>query len=190
VLTRAPPLLARSNEANPERELASTPGSADVCQANEVLPAGTSALRLGLEADLGPKLIVEVLSGGRMVTDGERGAGWGAATVTVHVKPLPRTVSDATVCFSFTGEDESVTALGEHTPTNVAATSRVGALPGRVRVEYLQTGRSSWWSLASSVAQRMGLGRAWAGVWIALLVAALAAATGALALWLTVCELT
>ncbi len=186
VLSRSPPVVARNNAASAEQELAITPGSADVCQANELVPARTTAVRLGLEADLGPRMLVEVRSGERAVTGGERGAGWADAAVTVHLKPLGHALSHATVCFSFAGEDESVTVLGEHTPASIAATSSAGALPGRVRIEYLEPGRSSWWSLASSVTTRMGLGRAWSGAWIALLAATLALATAALALWLTV----
>src|SRR6202043_813748 len=41
------------------------------------------------------------------------------------------------------------------------------------RVEYLRPGHSSWWSLASSVARRMGLGHAAAGTWIVFLLIAL-----------------
>jgi hypothetical protein len=186
VLSRSPPVVARNNAASAERELAITPGSASVCQANELVPARTTAVRLGLEADLGPRMLVEVRSGERTVTGGDRGAGWADAAVTVHLKPLGRAVSHATVCFSFTGEDESVTLLGEHTPASVAATSSAGTLPGRVRIEYLEPGRSPWWSLASSVATRMGLGRAWSGAGIAWLVGTLALITAALALWLTV----
>ncbi len=184
-LSRSPPAVARTSSAAPERELANTPGSASVCQAGELVPAGTSALRLGLEADLGPRVSVAVRSGGQTLTEGERGAGWAGSAVTVSVRAPRRALSAATVCFSFAGEHESVTALGERTPANVAARSRAGALPGRVRIEYLEPGRSSWWSLASSVATHMGLGRAWSGTGIAPLVAALALATAALALWLT-----
>jgi len=38
-------------------------------------------------------------------------------------------------------------------------------LHGRVRVEYMRPGSSSWWSLAGTVARRMSLGRGWPGGW-------------------------
>lgn len=71
------------------------------------------------------------------------------------------------------------------------ATATVNAVPlgGRVGVEYLAAGRGSWWSRLSSVAAHLGLGRAYSGAWIALLVAALMAAVGVLAVRLTAREL-
>lgn len=188
VLSRSPPRVARTNFPA-EHKIAATPGSASACQSNEVLPAGTTALRLGLAAALGPKIRVAVLSGNELVTSGERGEGWAGGAVTVHVEPPPRTVSGATVCFSFKGENERVTLLGQRTPASEAATSGQRALPGRMRIEYLAPGRSSWWSLLSTVARHMGYGRAWGGAWIALLVLALGTATAMLALWAGVREL-
>jgi len=127
-------------------------------------------------------VVVEVLLGSHVVARGVRGAGWAGGIVTVHLRPLHQAVSDVTVCFSFRGADERVALWGTRTPSSVAATSSEGALAGRMRIEYLQPGRSSWWSLVLSVARRMGLGRAWAGTWIALLVAALTAAAATLAM--------
>jgi len=45
-------------------------------------------------------------------------------------------------------------------------------------IEYLRPGESSWWSLATSVARRMGLGRAETGTWVALLAILLMVAVG------------
>jgi hypothetical protein len=55
-------------------------------------------------------------------------------------------------------------------------------------IEYLRRGSSSWWSLALAVARRMGLGRAWAGTWIVLLVAIMMGSAIAIASWLTTRE--
>jgi hypothetical protein len=54
-------------------------------------------------------------------------------------------------------------------------------LPGRIDIEYLGSGQGSWWSRLLPVARHMGLGRAFSGTWIVLLVAAMVAAVGALA---------
>ncbi|HTU77351.1 MAG TPA: hypothetical protein VMF09_01170 [Solirubrobacteraceae bacterium] len=189
LLSRSPPVVAGTGTVRQEKRFASSPGGASVCQAGERLPAGTSALRLALAAILGPAVTVEVLEGDRLLTRGERGAGWGGGAVTVHVKPLARTRSAVTVCFAFAGEHERVSLLGEETPASLAASTPQGVLPGRIRIEYLRPGGSSWWSLAAQVARHMGLGRAWAGTWIALLVLSLTAASATLALWLGVREL-
>ena len=141
-----------------------------MCQPGESLPRETSALRLSLEATVGPRVAVELLVGSRRLDSGTRGSGWTAASVTVPVKPLGLAVSHVTLCFAIAATRVRVGMLGADTPRAQAA--RLvggGALPGRVRVEYMRAGHASWLSLARSVARRMGLGRAVAGSWIALL---------------------
>jgi hypothetical protein len=176
VLTRSPPQVVATNGIPFSHIIAIAPADGNACQSDELLPAHTTAIRIALAADLGPRVKVEVLAGGPPVTGGERGAGWGAGTVTVHVRPLPRALTNATVCLSFTGAYERVDFYGKLTPARVAATSSEGRLAGRLRIEYLRSGHSTWWSLATAVAKRMGLGRAWPGAWVALLVLALMAA--------------
>jgi hypothetical protein len=56
-------------------------------------------------------------------------------------------------------------------------------------MEYLRPQPKSWWSLASSIAYRMGLGRAVGGTWIVFLALALTLAVALLALRLTLREL-
>jgi hypothetical protein len=63
------------------------------------------------------------------------------------------------------------------------------ALPGRLGIEYLAPSHGSWWSRLLSVARHFGLGRAYSGTWIALLVAALMAAVVVLAVRLSLREL-
>lgn len=81
------------------------------------------------------------------------------------------------LCFAFfVNGEESLQLVGEPAGAALAARSAAGPLPGRVVAEYLRPSRSSWWSLAPSVARRMGLGHAPSGTWSALLVLALMAA--------------
>jgi hypothetical protein len=189
VLSGGPQVLAGSNGVEPaSKALTSVPGSGGGCQADETLPARTSAIRLSLEASAGPRVAVNVLSGKTIVTHGEGAQGWLGQVVTIPVKPLDRTVRHAAICFAFTGANERVSFLGVPTPKRRAATSGGSALRGRISIEYLRPGRSSWWSLALSIARRMGLGRAWAGTWVVLLVASLMAASIALASWLAIRE--
>jgi hypothetical protein len=187
VLSQSPEVVAGTNAIEPGLDsLASVPGSGHACQAGETLPAGSSAIRLSLAASAGPRIHVTVLSGNRAITHGESAPGWIGDVVTVPVTPVDHTVRDATVCLTFTGADELVSFLGAQAPGRAAATSGTGALTGRVAIEYLRRGSSSWWSLASGVARRMGLGRAWAGTWVVLLVAILMVASVAIASWLAV----
>ncbi len=187
VLSRSPEVVAGTNAIEPGLyRIASAPGSGHACQAGETLPAGSSAIRLSLAASAGPRIHVEILSGGKVVAHGESAPGWIGDVVTVPVTRVSRAVRHATLCVAFTGADELVSFLGAQTPARDAATSGTSVLPGRMAIEYLRRGSSSWWSLASGVARRMGLGRAWAGTWVVLLVAMLMAAGVALASWLTV----
>jgi hypothetical protein len=187
-LARAPLVIAGTNSIQSAVKLTSGE-SITACQANEVLPRGTSAIRLSLEALIGPKVTVTVRAGTLTLARGARNAGWKAADVTVPVGRVRHTTPHVQVCFALAPSYTPVIVLGERTRQAVAASTAEGPLPGRVSVEYMRQGDRSWLSLASSVAQRMGLGHAGSGAWIALLVAALAATVAALSVWLVLREL-
>lgn len=189
-LAHSPMSVARTN-GTPETEgrIAFTTSSADYCQGGELLPHGTSAIRLSLFAFIGPRVRVVVSSGGRPITSGERGSGWTSRVVTVPVKPLPHTVSGVMVCASFHLHNESLTVFGKASSRVSAAHNGRKALRGRMWIEYLRPGTSSWASLAPSIVRNIGLGRTPAGTWIALLAIALLAAVAVLASSLIVREL-
>jgi hypothetical protein len=155
-----------------------------VCQANEVVPRGTTALRLALNTAIGPAVTVEATSGARLVTRGSVASGWRGRDVTVAVRRVERTSTHVELCMTIAPSSEPVGLLGESAAPANAATNAGAKLPGRVGVEYLKPGRRSWWSLVLPTARRMGLGRAGAGTWIALLVGALMAGAAAAASWL------
>ena len=186
VLSGSPPVLAGTNGVIPVPypPLTSVPGGGGGCQADETVPAGTSAVRLSLEASAGPRVSVAVLSGGRVIARGASVQGWLGRGVPVPITPLERTVHHATVCFSFAGAEERVSLLGVRTAPRSAVRSGPRVLPGRIAIEYVRAGSASWWSLAPSVARRMGLGRAWAGTWVAAMVALVMATGIVLASWL------
>jgi hypothetical protein len=184
VLSGSPQVLAGSNGIEPlGNVLTMVPGGGSACQAGETLPAGASAIRLSLGATAGPRVAVAVRAGGRIVAHGVSAPGWLGNVVTIPIAPVAHTVRDATVCFAFAGADERISFFGLPTAASSAARSGRGALPGRVAVEYVHSGSSSWWSRAVAVARRMGLGRAWAGTWVALFVGALMAAAIVAASW-------
>jgi hypothetical protein len=169
-LSHAPSTVVGTNAVPLETDLGQTKGAA-ICQAGETLPSETSAIRLSLEAVIGPAVKVYVLAGKRVLTSGSRGSGWTASSMTVHVKPLAHAASKLTLCFVVSRTRIHVDLLGAQTGPEMAA-RLLGErrLPGRIRAEYLRAGHASWWSLLLPVARRMGLGRAVAGTWIALLV--------------------
>jgi hypothetical protein len=189
VMSSSPETVVRSNAIHPlNLPLASVPGSGSACQGDELLPAETTALGISLNSSDGPHVTATVLSGKTVLTRGQSASGWLGRLVTIPVTPLGHTVRHATICVAFRGANERVRFFGVHAPAAVAARSNVGVLPGRLTIEYLRRGSSSWWSLALAVARRMGLGRAWAGTWIVLLVAIMMGSAIAIASWLTARE--
>ncbi len=189
-LTRSPPTVAWSDSTPLNGAIAQTKTSARACQGDETLPPGASAVRLSLFAVYGPRLSVAVLSGGRVLTSGVRDAGWTGEVVTVPVRPVRHGASHVKLCFALGRTDELVAIAGAPASPALAMTTGDGhRLPGRMRIEFVRPGRRSWWSLASSVARRMGLGHTAAGTWVVLLLAAVMAAVLAGASWLTVREL-
>jgi hypothetical protein len=174
-LSKAPVAVARVNTAQ-HSYLGIVRQRLVACQAGEVVPEHTFAVRLHIEAFLGPRVTVEMKAHGHVIARGERGSGWTAGVVTVPVKPLRTTAAGVELCFGLllNGDEQNV-LIGERTTGGLAARVRDGQLPGRVRVEDLHPGGSSWWSLAGSISTRMGLGHGWGGSWSALLAIALMA---------------
>lgn len=182
-LAHSPPLRARTNGVQTSVEFGSvTDGHFGVCQAGEVLPAGATAVRLSLDSVLGPRVTVRIRKDGRLLTSGVRGAGWTAADVTVPLEPLAHTVTGVQTCFGFLARDESVGLIGQRLGRATAAATPHD--PGLLKVEYLRPGRRSWWSLASEVAEHLGVGHAWSGSWIVPFLIATMAAVVALMSWL------
>jgi len=189
VLSSSPLDVVGTSSVAVGTEFASIQGRAIVCQGDEVLPRDTSAVRLSLEASIGPRVTVTVLSGRRILTRGTLGSAWTGANVTVPVERVRRTTSHVRVCITVGRGRGAITVLGAPSSRSLAATVAGQSLLGRMRVEYLAAGRRSWWSLALPVARRIGLGRAPSGTWIVLLLALLMASVATLASCLCVREL-
>jgi hypothetical protein len=169
-LLGSPLSVAGSNRppGQPEEPLDTTTSpSNSYCQSHELLPRGTSAIRIWLEAAAGPRVSVAVYSGGRLVTAGRRGSDWIGGSVTVPVRQLAHAVSNATVCVAFALHDETVVVQGSTSPQ-------------RMWIEYMRPGTRSWASLAGEVVRHMGLGRSPGGDWIVFLALALLVAIAAL----------
>ena len=188
-LAHKPLVLAMENAPFTHTELVRATGPVGACQTKEVLPAGTSAIRFGLTTVLGSKVSVKVFSGSRLVTQGEQAPGWEGASVTVPVKALAHRLTGAKVCLHLSLLSSPIAMLGWDTPRDQAAIGEHKPLPGRMHIEYLRPAEGSWWTMASSVAFNLGLGRAASGAGNALLLMALAAALIALSSWLLLREL-
>jgi hypothetical protein len=172
VLAQHPTVVLATNSITARQTLAVAANkTARACQRDESIPKGTVAIRLSIGAFTGPEVTVRALAGNRVVASGRRQSNWDGQDVTIPVARVASAAHPATVCFATTLIDERVTVFGHKTPPATAARSASGEpLPGRMAIQYMGVGRSSWLSLASSVAKDMGLGRAWSGLWISLLV--------------------
>lgn len=188
-LSQSPSAIARVNTSE-QALLETVTKTTSACQANEVLPRGTTAVRLRTWAFLGPRVTLTMLEHGHVIAHGEHGSGWTAGVVTIPVKRLSTTRSGVDLCFTlFVNGDETVELTGDPTSEALAARGPEGSLQGRLRVEYLRPNSSSWWSLAPQVARRMGLGHAPSGTWSALLVLALMGGLAALCAGMIIREL-
>jgi hypothetical protein len=182
-LAGSPVTVAASNGIVGESALISARGGARACQGGETIPAGTSAIRLTLAAERGSEVSVLARSGSRVLTHGVNSGGWTGGSVTIPVAPVPRATPNATLCFAIGALVEPMKVFGASTAPAIALVAAGGQrLPGRIGVEYLAAGHSSWLSLAPSITRRMGYGHAWSGTWIAYLLA-LAMGLGAFVVW-------
>jgi hypothetical protein len=163
VLSRPPLVVAGTDSTPHEAVIAVTGGAAHGCQVNETLPGGTTAMRLWVSVNIGPRVGVTVLSGSRVLTSGAREAGWTGEFVTVPVRRVPHTVSHAKVCLALGAALEKIGLLG------ASKAHRPAGGPAKMTIEYLRPGSGSWLSRASAVVRRMGLGRSPGGTWISLL---------------------
>jgi hypothetical protein len=189
VLSQSPLTVAGGDSIPAKADVELERGDAVSCQPGGTLPRGTSAIRVAIEARaVGPTVTLRAYSGSHLVSQGQRAAGWGAApTVTVPVNPLPHAVVHARICVALGATVEPVRLHGSATDPS---SGQAGSLQGvALSMEYLRPGRESWWSLASSIAYRMGLGRAASGSWIVFLALALMLAVAVLAARLALREL-
>jgi hypothetical protein len=200
VLTRSPPRVLAANGPSAAGPMYASGGDLQVCQRDETLPAGATAIRLSMWAFLGWKINVKIYEGAHVIAEGRRGPDWTGTSVTVPVKPLDKTVSNVTLCFTTGPNSEPELLLGSPTTQARAASllepgvpaprARVeGHLPGRIGAEYLASGGGSWWSRIPRVIQRIGFGRSFSGDWIAYLLIALMLAVGAITVRLTLREI-
>jgi hypothetical protein len=155
VLTRSPPVVASTNSVAPARSVGATKGPARACQGNEVVPEGTTAVRMWLQGNLKPSVRVAILSGSTTVSTGAQVGGWLGKVTTVPVSRVPRTLEGAVVCFTIERAAQAVILLGDR-----LAHPAPGEAPYKMRIEYLRPGPSSWWSRMGSVARRLERGRA------------------------------
>lgn len=172
-LGRSPLVVAGTNSIPYEAVVGSTKGPAQTCQGGEVVPRGTTAVRMWLQANIKPLTRVTVFDGGRTLARGTQTGGWLGKVTTVPITPIGHTLRDARICFSIDRAVQAVNLLGGR-----AGQPRHGQAQSKMRIEYLRPSPQTWWSQIGSVAWQLGLGRAPEGGWaVALPLLLMAAAT-------------
>ncbi len=156
-LERTPPVRAGTDRTPLPTEVGATFAPDTVCQSEEVLPQGTTIIRMTLLSLLGPRVKVQAMAGGQVLTTGEKGSGWTGTVVAVPVKPVARTYNHVTICFTLSKRQQLVNYRGVNTTHAPAVSNGTQVLPGRIRIEYLRPGKESWLSLALPTARRIGL---------------------------------
>ncbi len=152
------PLVRVGTDGTPlPTEIGASSTPTTVCQGEETVPAGTTAIRVSLLSLLGPKIKLIASSGGQTVTSGEIGYGWTGAVVTIPVRRVIGTHPHTKICTSLAKRQQLVNLRGANTKFSPAVTEGKQVLAGRMRFEYLRPDSKSWLSLALPTARRIGL---------------------------------
>ncbi len=163
-LGRSPLVVAGTNSIPYEAVIGSSKGPVHTCQGGEVVPQGTTAVRMWLQANIKPHTRVAVLAFGRTVATGSQVGGWLGKVTTVPVMPIDHTLKNARICYSIDRAVQRVNILGGR-----SGPTRSGKTPTKMRIEYLRPSPQTWWSQIGSIAWRLGIGRAPEGGWAAAL---------------------
>jgi hypothetical protein len=182
-LARSPLVVAGTDGTPLPEEVGETSVPTTVCQSEETVPQGTTAIRVSLLSLLGPRLTLQAKAGGQLITSGELGYGWTGAVVAIPVRRVASTYTHVTVCIAMAKRQQLVNLRGFHTKFAPATSEGGQVLPGRLRFEYLRPDKRSWLSLARPTARLMGL-TVGGGGGIVVVLLMLVMSTTALSSWL------
>lgn len=187
-LARSPLVRIGSDGTPLPTEVGATAVPATVCQGEETVPAGTTAIRVSMLSLMGPRVKLVAHSQGQVVTSGELGYGWTGSIVSIPVKRVVGTHPHTTICVSLAKRRQLVNLRGADTKISPAVIEGSHVLTGRMRFDYMQPDSKSWFSLALPTARRIGLNiGGGAGIVVIPLLLLLSVAT--LASWLLVRDL-
>ncbi|HEV3069872.1 MAG TPA: hypothetical protein VGY76_00425 [Solirubrobacteraceae bacterium] len=183
------PLVRAGTDGTPlPTEVGATPAPTTVCQGEETVPAGTTAIRVSMLSLMGPRLKLLARSQGQVVTSGELGYGWTGSIVSIPVARVAGTHPHTTICVSLAKRRQLVNLRGANTKFAPAVMGGKQVLTGRMRFDYMHPNDKSWLALALPTARRIGLNIG-GGAGIVLLPLLLLLSAAALSSWLLVRDL-
>jgi hypothetical protein len=153
--------VVRANLSPPVAFVATVDGGRRVCQQDELLPAGSGALRLrvGTFGRPGPPLEVTLQAGnGAPPRRGRVAAGWVEGDVVIPYPVVRIDEGAARVCVRNDGTERVVVA-GSPAGPDAARIAGGKRTQGRMWLSYLRPSARSWWSETGAVATRAGIAR-------------------------------
>ncbi len=164
-------------------------GKLESCQSTGTIPRDTSAIRLGIEGlYFSPAVTIKISADSHLLREAaHRPGGPSAPTVTVPVERLTHAVNAASICIAVGPAREPIRYYGAPKHSSIPHANQLQEAV--LQMQYLRPGTKSWWSMTSSIAYHMGLGRAPSGTWIVFLVIALMLAVVFISARLTLEEL-
>jgi hypothetical protein len=169
-LSHSSPARAGTNGVWPQFPLGALGPGQRICQDGELLPAGTAGMRFALQPAqaVGPRIAVTLTRGGQALARTSmlvlaRNGG----TATAPLRPRAQDLDGVRVCLAIAGRGQ-VGLIGGPTPPGAGELTADGRPTGSsLPITYVERGTASWWSRASAVFDRMGLGRGdWGGGWV------------------------
>ena len=167
-LSHAQARLAGTNDVTLQGTVETLRPDHRLCQPGERVAAGTAALALTATRAGRPRptLTVALADAATGAPIAAGSAAWSGETATARLRPPLARERAVRVCLMLRGGGAGArtTLFGGPAGDAPSATDDGERLGGRVRFDYARAGTESWWSLAPTVAGRIGRrGHAWPG---------------------------
>jgi hypothetical protein len=153
----------------------------ETCQAHELLPADTAAVRMtiGTYGAPGPRVSVSLTGGhSEALTAGGLAAGWRQGVVEIPVAHVYRASAEATACLRDDGPSRVAVAGDSGDSFHTMQVAGRTIQNAQVLYEYMRPGSESWLQLLPTAVYRSTLGKsglvrhwAWAGALVLMLLA-------------------
>lgn len=153
----------------------------ETCQAHELLPADTAAVRtaIGTYGAPGPRVSVSLTGGhGEALTAGSLAPGWRQGVVEIPVAHVYRASAEATACLRDDGPSRVAVAGDSGDSFHTMQVAGRTIQNAQVLYEYMRPGSESWLQLLPTAVYRSTLGKsglvrhwAWAGALALMLLA-------------------